>query len=141
MTIKQLTSVVFVCALSLIAVACGMSKHKQNAEQAVTKFHQQLNSSQYRDMYVQSDKLFQQNTSEADAIALFDAVHRKLGNVDNVTPAGWHVNATPMGTFVTLAYEVDFSEGKGQEQFGFKMNGNQALLISYNVNSPLLITK
>src|ERR1051325_632200 len=141
MTTKQLTSVIFVCALSLIAGACGLTKHKQNAEQAAAKFHQQLNASQYRDMYLQSDKLFQQNTSEADAIALFDAVHRKLGNVDNVTPAGWHVNATPAGTFVTLAYEVDFSEGTGQEKFGFKMNGNQALLVSYNVNSPLLITK
>jgi hypothetical protein len=51
------------------------------------------------------------------------------------------VNATPTGTFVTLGYDVEFSEGKGQEQFAFKMNGNEARLVNYNINSPLLITK
>ena len=141
MTNKQLGNLILVCALSLTAAACGMKQHKENAEQAVAKFHQQLNASQFQDMYTQSDKLFQQSTSQADAVALFEAVHRKLGTVNNATSAGWHVNATPTGTFVTLGYEVDFSEGKGQEQFVFKMNGNQALLVNYNVNSPLLITK
>jgi hypothetical protein len=141
MTTKQLTGLIFVCVLWLTAGACGITRHKETAEQAVAKFHQQLNTAQYRDMYLQSDKLFQESTSEADAVALFEAVHRKLGNVDNARPAGWHVNATPTGTFVTLAYDVDFSEGKGQEQFAFKINSNQALLVNYNVNSPLLITK
>jgi hypothetical protein len=138
---KQLTSLIFVGALLLTAGACGITKHKENAEQAVTKFHQQLNAAQYHEMYVQSDKGFQDSTSEADAVAIFEGVHRKLGNVNNATSAGWHVNATPGGTFVTLGYNVDFSEGKGTEQFVFKMNGNQALLFNYNVNSPLLITK
>ena len=138
---RQLASLIIICAVSLMAGACGITKHKENAEQAVAKFHQQLNAAQFRDIYTQSDKLFQESTTEADAVALFEAVHRKLGNVNNATSAGWHVNATPTGTFVTLAYEVEFSEGKGTEQFAFKMNGAQASLVNYNVNSPLLITK
>jgi hypothetical protein len=51
------------------------------------------------------------------------------------------VNATPAGTMVTLVYDVDFSEGKGTEQFVFRINDEKALLFNYNVNSPLLITK
>jgi len=45
------------------------------------------------------------------------------------------------GTMVSLAYEVEFSEGKGTEQFVFTVTADKALLFNYNVNSPLLITK
>jgi hypothetical protein len=141
MSTKQLASFILVCALSLTAGACGITKHKENAEKAVAKFHEQLNAEQYHEIYVQSDKLFQESASEPDMVALLGAVHAKLGTVKNATSQGWHVNATPQGTFVTLGYDVDFSEGKGQEEFAFKMNGNQALLVRYNINSPLLITK
>lgn len=141
MTTKQLMSLILVCVLSLTAGACGITKHKENAEKGVARFHQQLNAEQYHEIYVQSDKLFQQSATEADVVALFRAVHAKLGTVKNATAQGWHVNATPQGTFVTLGYDVEFSEGKGVEQFVFKVNGNEALLFNYNVNSPLLITK
>src|SRR5215510_4002215 len=120
MTIKQLTSLMLVCALSLIVGACAIAKHKENAEKGVTRFHQQLNDEQYHEIYVQSDKLFQESASEADMVALLGAVHAKLGTVKFAAPQGWHVNATPTGTFVTLGYDVDFSEGKGQEEFIFK---------------------
>ena len=132
---------VLVLALALTAVSCSFAKHKENAEKAVAKFHEQMNTEHYPEMYSQSDKLFQQAISEADAIALFGAVHSKLGTVKNATLQGWHVNTTTDGTFVTLQYAVEFSEGKGTEQFGFKVSANQALLVNYNVNSPLLITK
>jgi subtilase family serine protease len=61
--------------------------------------------------------------------------------VKNSNETAWHVNATSAGTMVSLAYEVEFSEGKGSEQFVFKVTGDKALLFNYNVNSPLLITK
>jgi hypothetical protein len=141
MITKQLTRLILVCALLLTANACGITKHKQNAEKGVVKFHEQLNAEQYHEIYVQSDKLFQQSATEADIVALLGAVHAKLGTVKNATVQGWHVNATPSGTFVTLGYDVEFSEGKGMEQFVFKMNGSEPLLFNYNVNSPLLITK
>jgi hypothetical protein len=42
---------------------------------------------------------------------------------------------------VTLPYNVEFTEGKGMEQFVFRISGDKAMLYNYNVNSPLLITK
>ena len=72
---------------------------------------------------------------------MFEAVRRKLGTVKNSKETGWHVNATTGGAMVSLAYEVEFSEGKGTEQFVFTVTGDKALLFNYNVNSPLLITK
>lgn len=107
----------------------------------MARFHEQLNAGQFHEIYVQSDKGFQEGSSEADVVALFDAVRRKLGTVKNATPMGWRVNTTTTGTFVMLGYDVDFSEGKGTEQFVFKVSGNDVRLFNYNINSQLLITK
>jgi hypothetical protein len=138
---KRTIAVTFTIALSLAVNSCSLTKNKATAEQAVTKFHNQLNVGQFRDIYVQSHEGFKKGTNEADAVALFEAIHRKLGLVQKATATSWRVNTTPMGTLTVLTYDVDFTEGKAMEQFAFQVKGETALLFSYNVNSPLLITK
>ncbi|HEY2975301.1 MAG TPA: hypothetical protein VGJ48_22485 [Pyrinomonadaceae bacterium] len=129
-------------AALLVAVSsCSLTKGKQIGEHAVVQFHNQFNAGQYHDIYSQTDEGFQKASSEPDTIALFEAIRRKLGTVKNSNQVGWHVNATPMGTMVSLAYEVEFSEGKGTEQFVFRVSGDKASLFNYNINSPVLITK
>ena len=139
--LKPISGSILLLVLALTVVSCSITKHKETAERAVAKFHQHLNAEEYAEIYKESDKLFKENVSEADGTALFGAVHAKLGNVKNATPQGWNVNATSNGTIVRLQYDVDFTEGKGTEQFGFLINGNEALLVRYDINSPLLITK
>ena len=131
----------FIAALLVVVSSCSLTKGKEIGEHAVVQFHNQFNAGQFREIYAQSDEGFRKATSEADTLALFEAVRRKLGTVKNSNQTGWHVNATSAGTMVTLAYEVEFSEGKGAEQFVFHINSDKALLFNYNVNSPLLITK
>jgi hypothetical protein len=87
------------------------------------------------------DEEFKKATTEADFVALLEALRRKLGTVRQASPAGWKVNSTPMGTMVSLGYNVEFTEGKGTEQFVYHLREDKAVLINYNVNSPLLITK
>jgi hypothetical protein len=138
---KQILFLAFIAALLVVVNSCSLTKGKEIGEHAVVQFHNQFNAGQFHEIYAQSDEGFQKGTSESDSLAYFQAVRRKLGTVKNSNQAGWNVNATPMGTMVTLAYEVEFSEGKGTEQFVFHINGDKALLFNYNVNSPLLITK
>ena len=138
---RQILFLAFISALVVVANACSFTKGKEIGERAVTQFHNQFNAGQYRDIYVQSDEGFRKAASEADTLALFEAVRRKLGTVQNSSQTGWHVNATPGGTMVSLAYDVEFSEGKGTEQFVFHIDGDKALLFNYHVNSPLLIIK
>lgn len=135
---KLLILLIVVVALQL---SCGVKRGQEAAERAVKKFHDQLNAGQFREIYAQSDDAFKKAATEADAVALFDAVHRKLGTVQQAKLTSGHVNSGTSGTVVTLGYDVDFSEGKGVEQFVFRLNGDQALLLNYNVNSPLFITK
>jgi hypothetical protein len=135
--LKLLTLALCLAALS----SCSVTKGKGIAERAVAEFHDQLNAGRYHEIYVQTDEGFRKATSEADAVALFEAVRRKLGTVKNSTQTRWNVNATTAGTMVSLAYDVEFSEGKGTEQFVFHVTGDKALLFNYNVNSPTFITK
>jgi hypothetical protein len=133
--------------LILIAVlitsvgACSLAKGRGSAEAAVVRFHDQFNAAQYHDIYSETDAEFKKVASENEFVTLLEAVHRKLGTVNGSQQSGWGVNTTPMGTVATLNYDVDFSEGKGSEQFVFHISGNKATLYRYNVNSPLLITK
>ena len=128
-------------AFAVFNTACSLTKGKEQAETAVQQFHQQFNRAQYQEIYQQGDDKFKQAVTEAEFTQLLEAVHRKLGTVENADSNGWRVNATTMGTVAMVAYETRFSEGKGSEQFSFLINGEQAKLLRYDVNSPLLITR
>jgi hypothetical protein len=138
---RQTLFLAIIAALVVVGNACSFTKGKEISERAVAQFHNQFNAGQYHQIYAQSDEGFRKASSEADTLALFEAVRRKLGTVTNSNQTGWHVNATPGGTMVSLAYDVEFSEGKGIEQFVFHIDGDKALLFNYHINSPLLITK
>ena len=139
--ISQKLKLFFIATLLMTMASCSFAKGKGFAESAVAQFHNQYNSGQFHEIYSQADEEFKKSASEAKFVELLEALRRKLGTVKQSNQAGWHVNATPMGTMVTLGYEVEFSEGKGSEQFVFRVSGDKALLYGYNVNSPLLITK
>lgn len=131
----------FIAILLVTISSCSFTKGKGLAESAVAQFHSQYNSGQFREIYNQADEDLRKSGSEENFVEILEALRRKLGIVKQANQTGWHVNANSMGTTVTLGYEVEFSEGKGTEQFVFRISGDKALLYHYNVNSPLLITK
>lgn len=120
--------------------ACSAGKAKQAAEQRVAKFHAQLDAEHYHDIYAQASPEFQKSGSEAELNEFFGAVHRKLGNVQNAEEQTFFVNFNTSGTTVTLTYKTSFANGRASEQFVWR-NGDQPLLVSYRIDSRLLITK
>lgn len=133
--------IAFLFIISALTASCSLTKGKEQAERAVEKFHQQFNAGQYQEIYQQSDDKLKEAVTEAEFVQLLEAIRRKLGTAGNSTQTGWRVNVTTMGTIATVGYDIQFSEGKGVEQFSFLINGDQANLLRYDVNSPLLITK
>jgi hypothetical protein len=131
-----------VLATPFTVSSCSVTKGKKIAEAAANKFHEEFNAGRYHEIFSESDEAFQKAVGgEASAIALFEALRRKLGVIKEARQAGWHVNANTAGTLVSLTYEVEYSEGKGTEQLVFIVKGDEAMLFNYNVKSPLLITK
>jgi hypothetical protein len=138
---RQIVLLTLLAALQFGATSCSLTKGREVGERAVDRFHNQLNGGQFREIYAESDDGFRKGTSEADTVALFEAVRRKLGVVKNAKQTSWRVNATPSGTTIALSYDVEYTEGRATEAFIFLLKEDKARLFNYNINSPLLITK
>lgn len=132
-----------VCATCLMISACGSAaKNVESAKQGVEQFHSQLDSEQYAAIYAASDDKFQKATTESDFVKLMQAVHRKLGNIQQSslrnTGVAWFAG---QGATVTLVYDTSFAKGSGAEQFVWHVSDNRAVLYGYHINSNDLVAK
>jgi len=140
-TSKKTLPLLLLIVMVSVTACSSLRNGKATSEKAVSKFHDQLNSGQFQEIYAQTDEGFRKATSEQETIAYLEAVHRKLGDERNAEQVGWRVFATTGGAQVSLVYETDFDDGKATEQFVFLVNGDEARLFKYNIESPTLITK
>jgi hypothetical protein len=131
------------CASCLLFCSCGSStKSLELAKQNVEQFHTQLDTEQYNAVYASADEKFHQVTTESDFTKILQAVHHKLGNVQQAnlrnTGIAWY---SGQGETVSLVYETTFTQGAGTEQFVWHIKNNNASLYGYHINSNDLITK
>ena len=138
---KTRVSIAVLLIVTACALSCSFKKSKSTGESAVARFHTQFNAEQYHEMYGQTHEGFRKATTEQQMIEYLKAVHRKLGEVKDAEQTRWFVNATTAGTKVSLAYKTSFAEGEAAEQFVFLVEGDNSALYSYNVSSPILVTK
>jgi hypothetical protein len=108
----------------------------------VTRFHAQLDSEQYAALYAASDDGFRRVTNEPDFTKLLEAIHRKLGTVQQSdlrnTMFAWH---TGQGSTITLIYRTKFAAGNATEKFVWHVTSGAATLYGYNIESNDLITR
>ena len=137
-----LPSGLFLLLLLAASLACSITEEKSLAEEAVTQFHARLDAGQFQQIYSDADEAFKKATTEKDAIALFDAVHRKLGPVKESRQQTFFVKYdVTMGKIIRLTYGTEFAEGKGTEEFVWRISDGRARLMGYNINSPTLVIK
>lgn len=142
MKLVKLGSPFLLPVLLAAGTACSISEEKAVAEAAVAQFHAQLDASQFQEIYADADELFKKSTSETDAVALFEAVHRKLGPVKESRQLNYFVNYDlATGKQIRLTYETEFAEGKGTEQFVWRVADGRARLLGYHINAAALILK
>jgi hypothetical protein len=142
-SLSNVRFVVSICAVGVLLCSCGSStKSLELAEQNVQQFHSEVDSEQYTAVYAASDEKFHEATTESDFVKLLEAVHRKLGNVQQAnlrnTGVAWFAG---QGATVTLVYQTKFAEGTGTEEFIWHVKDNGAALYRYQINSNELVTK
>lgn len=126
--------------------SCGAAKKDIGlAKESVDQFHSQLDSDQYSAIYGARNDGFRSAMSEADFTKLLQAIHHKLGNVQdaklgNVQDANlnreniaWDAG---QGTTVRLVYATNFASGSGTEEFVWRIDGT---LPSTGITSILTI--
>jgi PBP1b-binding outer membrane lipoprotein LpoB len=128
-----------VAVMALFLGGCSMAQDKSVAEGAVNDFHQRLDKGDFEGIYSAAHPDFKAASTKKDFVALLAAVHRKLGNFQSDEETNWNINSSNFTTTVVLVYKTKFDNGDGVETFTYRIQGDQALLYSYNINSPTLI--
>jgi len=128
-------------ALVSLLYGCSISADTSLAEQAVPKFHEELDAGHFDAIYDASADELKNATTQQEFVALLEAVHRKLGNTKASDKTSWNVNYQTSGSFVTLGYKTTFDGGSAQEEFVFSLHDKAAILVGYHINSTALILK
>jgi hypothetical protein len=134
---RIITQVMIVALLA----GCSMSADSKLAERAVPEFHRMLDAAQFDAIYNGAASDLQRMVTREKFVELLEAVHRKLGAATSSDRQTWKVNYNTSGTYVTLTYHTIYAEGDATEEFVYHLQGEQALLAGYHINSNALILK
>jgi|HubBroStandDraft_1064217.scaffolds.fasta_scaffold109075_2 hypothetical protein len=133
----RVRAAVFGC-LALLA-GCNVADDIPKATAQIDAFHSKLNAGDFATIYAQSAPEMKQAATEDALTKLLSAVHRKLGDFQSGQQQSWNDNVNTSGHFLTLGYAAKYAHGDATETFVYKLDGQQTLLVGYNVNSNALI--
>ena len=123
-------------ALMLGLAGCGLAKNTKVAEAEVDRFHQRWNAGEFQAVYDEAHMNFR-NAQPAEAmINTMQAVKKNYGNLKSSTKRSWGFNSNAGMTDVRLSYDSTFDHGNAVEAFLFRMTGEKALLVSYDIMTP-----
>lgn len=124
-----------VVVFSIFLAACGTQESVEDAAIEIDRFHERLDEGQINAIWESAGEQLRDATPKAEFAQLMNAVRGKLGDTETSEQTGWRVNATTGGTFVIVGRETEFERGTGSETFTFVRDGEQLLLVGYNINS------
>jgi hypothetical protein len=120
----------------LFLAGCGDTINgKAIAEPQVAAFHERLDAKRFDEIYADAADEFRAAGPRERVFALFAAIGRKLGKVKSASTSTWNVNTFNFTTTVVLAVDTEFERGTATETFTFRVSGEKASLVGYNINS------
>lgn len=137
------TLVAIVLLFGYFAWQCGsaMSAGARFSDEAVRRFHSQLDSEKYIQILDESDEAFQNSASRDETLKFLSGVHSKLGASRSFTRTNIVVSATTSGTFIRVSYKSAFDQGDAAETFTWKKTSDRLRLFHYQVNSNVFVTR
>jgi hypothetical protein len=134
--------IIFILATCVALVGCGDTINgKSVAEPEVGAFHQRLNQKRFDEIYATAGDDFRKAAPKEKVVDLFSAIDRKLGPAKSWTTKNWNVRTFNFVTTVVLVEDTAFEKGQGTETFTFRVSGDKAILVGYNINSLDMMTK
>jgi len=126
----------------LLLLGCtDIIKGKSVAEPKVAVFHDRFNEGHYEEIYSEAADEFKNAAPEEKVLALFTAIDSKLGKVQSSSITNWNVKNFNLVTTVVLVSDTQFELGTGTETFTFRVSGDKATLLGYNINSMDMMTR
>jgi hypothetical protein len=132
----------FLILLGVILAGCGgFTKGKPAAEKELAHFHDQYNEGKFEEIWKGADPAFRAAAAREKYDALMKAMQSKLGKVSATENQGWNVRTFNLKTQVFMKQQTTFEKGQGTESFTFAIDGTNAVLVGYNIQSLDLMTK
>ena len=123
--------------LSLLGSSCA--KSREAAFSATQEFRRRAFAEDWLSIYKSSAPEFQKSVSEADFVKMMNGVHGKLGGWKSSRDPLWNVNVGTAGRIVTLKYESQFENAAATEDFVWRIQNDQGILVGYHINSPIFM--
>ncbi len=128
--------------LLALATGCGgLTKGKGAAEQGIAHFHDLYNQSKFDQIWQDASPKFRAASAKPKYDEFMAALQRKLGNVVSTTNTTWNVGTFNTETTARMAQHTIFEKGQGTESFTFSIDGTNATMVGFNIESMDLITK
>jgi hypothetical protein len=123
-------------ALVLGLSGCGLKKDTKAADAAVDLFHQHWNADEFKAIYNEGHKNFRNSQSADEIIAILQRAKQNFGAFKSATRRSWGFNSNNGVTNIKLKYDSAYERGSAVEEFIYRMTGDKALLISFDIMSP-----
>jgi hypothetical protein len=118
---------------------CSVANDLPRVDASIANFHRELNAQQFELIYTSAGPALKAATTQADMIQLLSAIHRKLGDFQSGSSTGWNDNVNTNGHYVTINYAAKYARGGADESFVYRIEGQNAVLTTYRINSTALI--
>jgi hypothetical protein len=131
----RVRSFAWVIVSALVVAGCGGT---DAAKRGVEEFRSRAAQRSYAEIYRAGAAELRQGTTEEQFARFMTAVDRKLGAWQSAEEPAWNVMRGTAGHLVRLTYQSQFERGGANEQFLWRVDHGEAILLGYHVNSPLL---
>jgi hypothetical protein len=121
-------------ALVLGLSGCGLKKDTKAAETEVDRFHKHWNTDEFKAVYDEAHVNFRNSQSADEITATLQRVKRNYGAFQSAVRRSWGFS-TDNG-LTDVKYDSAYENGSAVEAFVYRMSGDKALLVSYDIMSP-----
>jgi DNA phosphorothioation-dependent restriction protein DptG len=128
-----------VAAVTALAAGCSPLQDTKSADTVIADFHQKLNTGDFAGIYNASSPELKAADPQDKIVQVLSAIHRKLGMFKSGKDTGWNDRVTTGGHFLSIGYAAQYERGTATESFTFRVDGAQARLAGFNVNSEALL--
>jgi hypothetical protein len=123
-------------ALVLGLSGCGLKQNTKAAEGEVDRFHRHWNADEFKAVYDEAHANFRSSQSADVTIGTLQGVKHNYGAFKSATRRSWGFHSDDGVTDVKLKYDSVYENGSAVEAFVYRMSGDKALLVGYDIMSP-----
>ena len=116
---------------------CGESTEQPNpAEAEVERFHRLWNADEFKPIYDDAHISFRDSQTADVAVANLERMKQSYGQFKNSTKRSSTLTATDLSvTDLTVNYDSVYDRGSAVEVFVYRITGDRALLLNYEILS------